>query len=114
MKELNDEEWITYPRFLVDVTDYLNNLNKELQGKDKLITDMYNNIKAFRFKFRLWEYQLKLNNFVHFPHLKSLDTILLSVFKNIPSQIFCSEENSTKDSGTSNLCNQKFCCLSYP
>jgi hypothetical protein len=59
----------------VDVTDHLNNLNKELQGKDKLITDMYNNIKAFRVKLRLWEKQLKLHNLAHFPHLKSLDTI---------------------------------------
>jgi hypothetical protein len=75
IEELNDEEWITNLGFLVDVTDHLNNLNIELQGKDKFITDMYNNIKAFRLKLRLWEYQLKLNNLVHFPHLKSLDTI---------------------------------------
>jgi hypothetical protein len=59
----------------VDVTGHLINLNKELQRKDKLITDMYNNIKTFGVKLRLWENQLKLHNFVHFPHLKSLDTI---------------------------------------
>jgi hypothetical protein len=59
----------------VDVTRHLNNLNKELRGKHKLITDVCNNIKAFRVKLRLWENQLKLHNLVHFPHLKSLDTI---------------------------------------
>jgi hypothetical protein len=39
--ELNDEECITNMAFLVYVTGHLNNLNKELQDKDKLITDMY-------------------------------------------------------------------------
>jgi hypothetical protein len=74
IEELNDEGWITDLAFLEDVTGHLNNLNKELQGKYNLITVMYNNIKAFRFKLRLWENQLKLHSIVHFPHLKSLDT----------------------------------------
>jgi hypothetical protein len=51
IEELNDEGWITDLAFLVDVTGHLNNLNKELQGKDKLITDMYNNIMAFKSSF---------------------------------------------------------------
>jgi hypothetical protein len=38
IEELNDEGWITELVFLVDVTGHLN-LNRELQGKDKLITD---------------------------------------------------------------------------
>jgi hypothetical protein len=50
IEELNDEGWITDLVFLVDVTGHLNYLNKELQGKDKLITDMYDNIKVFRVK----------------------------------------------------------------
>jgi hypothetical protein len=40
IEELNDEGWITDLAFLVDVTGHLNNLNKELQGKGKLITDI--------------------------------------------------------------------------
>jgi hypothetical protein len=60
IEELNDEGWITDLAFLVDVTGRLNNVNKELQGKDKLITDMYNDIKAFRVKRRLWENQLPI------------------------------------------------------
>jgi hypothetical protein len=39
--------------FLVDVTGHLNNLSKELQGKGKLIINMYDDIKAFKVKFRL-------------------------------------------------------------
>jgi hypothetical protein len=75
IEELNDGGWITDLAFLVDVTGHLNNFNKELHGKDKLITDMNNDIKAFRVKLRLWENQLKLNSLAHLPHLKSLDTV---------------------------------------
>jgi hypothetical protein len=59
----------------VDVTGHLNTLNKELQGKDKLITEMFDSIKAFKVKLRLWEKQLKVRDLVHFLHLKSLETI---------------------------------------
>jgi hypothetical protein len=50
IEELSDEGWITDLAFLVDVTGHMNKFNKELQGKDKLITDMCNNIMAFRVK----------------------------------------------------------------
>jgi hypothetical protein len=50
IEELNDEGWLTNLAFLVDVTCYLNNLNKELQGKDNLITNMYDNIKTSKVK----------------------------------------------------------------
>jgi hypothetical protein len=59
------------------VTGRMDNLNKELQGTNKLFTNKHNNIKAFRIKLRLWENQLKLHNYVHFPRLKSLGTIFL-------------------------------------
>jgi hypothetical protein len=36
----NDEGWISDLAFFVDVTGHLNTLNKELQGKDKLITEI--------------------------------------------------------------------------
>jgi hypothetical protein len=41
------------------VTGHLYDHNKELQGKDKVITDMSDDIKAFKVKFRLWQNQLK-------------------------------------------------------
>jgi hypothetical protein len=85
IEELNNEGWITNLAFLVDVTGHLKNLNRELQGKYKLITNMYDNIKAFKVKLRLWGSELKLYNLVQISRLKSLDTIFLSVFKNIPS-----------------------------
>jgi hypothetical protein len=50
IEELNDEGWITDLAFLVDVTGHLY-LNKELRGKDKLISNMFDNMKAFKAKF---------------------------------------------------------------
>jgi hypothetical protein len=59
IEELDDEEWISDVAFFfvcvcvcvdVDVTGHLNTLNKELQGKDKLIREMFNNVKAFKVK----------------------------------------------------------------
>jgi hypothetical protein len=50
----------------VDVTGHLNTLNKELQGKDKLITEMFASIKAFKVKLRLWEYKLKVHTLFTF------------------------------------------------
>ena len=71
-EELNDEGWIADLAFLVGVTGHLINLNKQLQRKDELITDIYDSIMAFEVKLRLWKDQLQLHNDVYFPHLKSL------------------------------------------
>jgi hypothetical protein len=73
IEELDSEGWISDLAFFVHVAGHLNTLNKELQGKDKLITEMFDSIKAFKVKLRLWENQLKLHNLV--PHLKSLEII---------------------------------------
>ncbi|XP_076061513.1 general transcription factor II-I repeat domain-containing protein 2-like [Oratosquilla oratoria] len=43
---------------LTDITAHLNALNMMLQGKDILVTDMYEHITAFKVKARLWEAQL--------------------------------------------------------
>jgi hypothetical protein len=66
IEELDDEGWMRDAASLVDVTDHLNTLNKELQGKDKLITEMFDSIKVFKVKLRLWENQLQVHNRVHF------------------------------------------------
>ncbi|KAM4021787.1 general transcription factor II-I repeat domain-containing protein 2A-like [Anomaloglossus baeobatrachus] len=45
--ELNDAEWKWHLAFLTDVTELLNSLNVQLQGKGKLICDMQSHVKAF-------------------------------------------------------------------
>jgi hypothetical protein len=52
-EELNDELCINDLVFLVDVTGHWNSPNKELQGKDNLITEMSDSIKAFKFRLQL-------------------------------------------------------------
>jgi hypothetical protein len=64
--EMNYEGWITKLGLLVDVTAHLNNHNKELWPKNKLIAELYDTIKAYKVNLRLWENQLKLNNLIHF------------------------------------------------
>ena len=53
--ELNDYMWIDNLAFLVDITGHLNIINKGLQGKNKLIYEMYTCINAFKIKLQLLE-----------------------------------------------------------
>ena len=68
---MNYEGWVTRLAFLVDVTARLNNRNKELWCRNKLIAEFYDSIKAYKVKLRLQENPVKLYNLVHFPQLKS-------------------------------------------
>lgn len=54
-EDLNDEEWVADLAFLLVGTGHLNNLNKQLQRKGGLITDIYDSIMAFEVKLRLWK-----------------------------------------------------------
>jgi hypothetical protein len=57
--------------FCVDITQYLNELNSNLQGTHHLTNEMFAEIKAFESKLRLWELQLLSNNMAHFPTLRT-------------------------------------------
>ena len=45
-----DPQWIVKLAFLVDITTHMNTLNLELQGKNKLVFDMFGQITAFEKK----------------------------------------------------------------
>jgi len=51
--ELSNEGWVLNLAFLTDITTLSNELNTKLQGKDKLLSDMYSNIKTFQVKLKL-------------------------------------------------------------
>ncbi len=55
--------------FLTDVSEMLNGLNLQLQGKGKLICDIYSHIKTFGVKLALLVGQVQKQDFTH---LKSL------------------------------------------
>ena len=67
--ELDDENWLTDLAFLVDLTAHLNELNMRLQGENQLINTMFQTITAFEMKLKLWQSQIKANNFMHFDTL---------------------------------------------
>ena len=72
MLELNSIEWMQDPAFMVDVTEYLNNLNKMLQGRSKVVMQYHDSICAFKLKLLLWETQLAGGDAAHFPCLKDV------------------------------------------
>lgn len=47
LHELSDPLWLADLASLVDVTEHLNTLNKNLQGKDQLIPQLHTHMKAF-------------------------------------------------------------------
>jgi hypothetical protein len=50
---LSDDKWILQFAFLVDITTYLNELNLKIQGKGKLLSDMFSDVEAFEMKLKL-------------------------------------------------------------
>uniref|UniRef100_A0AAR2IK74 SPIN-DOC-like zinc-finger domain-containing protein n=1 Tax=Pygocentrus nattereri TaxID=42514 RepID=A0AAR2IK74_PYGNA len=64
---LRDEKWKCELAFLADITAHLNALNLQLQGCDRMITDMYDAVKVFQVKLLLWEKQMHQSNLPHFP-----------------------------------------------
>ncbi|XP_077137137.1 general transcription factor II-I repeat domain-containing protein 2-like [Ranitomeya variabilis] len=70
--ELSDAEWKWHLAFLTDVTELLNSLNVQLQGKGKLVCDMHSHVKAFEVKLGLLINQVKEENFCHLPLTQNL------------------------------------------
>ncbi|KAL0163337.1 hypothetical protein M9458_042733, partial [Cirrhinus mrigala] len=64
---IRDEKWLHELAFLCDITKHLTALNLQLQGRNRVITDMYDAVKAFQAKLRLWEIQMQQGNLCHFP-----------------------------------------------
>ena len=64
--ELSDGKWVWQLAFLADVTQHLNDLNLRLQGKAKLVNEMFYDVKSFDAKLSLFEKQLSTGNLAHF------------------------------------------------
>ena len=65
-----DNNWLFDLEFLVNVDDLLNHLNIELQGKNKLFSNLINLINAFKMKLKLFISQLENEDVSQFPYIK--------------------------------------------
>ena len=63
---LRDEKQKCELAFLTDITTHVNVLYRQLQGRDRMITDMYDAMKAFQEKLLLWETQMPQCNLPQF------------------------------------------------
>lgn len=70
--ELSDTKWLCDLALLVDLNTCLSDLNLKLQGYGKLISTLFDNVKAFQRKLELLQGQLKQGDLTHFPACKSL------------------------------------------
>lgn len=57
--ELRDKEFLCEVAFLCDIAGHLNELNLLLQGRGRVISDMYSTVRAFKNKLSLWETQMR-------------------------------------------------------
>ncbi|KAF7641054.1 hypothetical protein LDENG_00297180, partial [Lucifuga dentata] len=68
-KQLNDDQWLLDLAFLTDLTNMLNELNLELQGKDKTVVNMMSSVNAFKRKMQ--HLSSKLHDLGNFQNLAS-------------------------------------------
>ncbi|XP_065672071.1 general transcription factor II-I repeat domain-containing protein 2A-like [Hydra vulgaris] len=71
--DIKNSKFLQDLTFLVGITKHLNDLNIILQGKNKLVTTMFDNIRAFQTKLLLWKRQIEQENLVHFESMKLQD-----------------------------------------
>ena len=57
---------------MVDITTSINKLNTRLQQKAQYASEMYEHIKGFMNKLRLWHAHIQNVNLSHFPTLKEM------------------------------------------
>ncbi|XP_068601877.1 general transcription factor II-I repeat domain-containing protein 2B-like [Brachionichthys hirsutus] len=65
---LNDAQWLDLA-FLTDLTNMLNDLNLELQGKDKTVINMISSVNAFKLKMKHHSSKLQRHDLANFQNL---------------------------------------------
>ncbi|RXM29154.1 Glycine receptor subunit alpha-3 [Acipenser ruthenus] len=60
-----DIEWVRYLAFMTDVSKHLNDLNAQLQGKDKCVSNLVALINAFDCKLDLYAWKLSQQDLTH-------------------------------------------------
>lgn len=80
--ELKDTEWLTDLAFFVDVTGHLNSLNTNLQGKGRVVSELFNSVNCFTAKLRLFLSHMDKHQCPHFPNLAKLPESKFSRFSH--------------------------------
>ena len=70
-EEFQDCQWLNDLAFLVDITQHLNLLNKQLQGKEQLISKLWQYVSSFKTKLAMFREQLEMGCFIHFATLST-------------------------------------------
>lgn len=70
--EIKKPSWRLQLAFLTDMMSMMNDLNLELQGRDKLIVDLYNKLKSFTDVLKTVISQFSRKNFIKFDELSRL------------------------------------------
>ena len=68
---------------MVDLTSHLDNLNLQLQGKLRLIHEMWSYVHAFETALRLCEIQLRNANYAHFAELQENKPMSTALFVSV-------------------------------
>uniref|UniRef100_A0A3Q2Y307 HAT C-terminal dimerisation domain-containing protein n=1 Tax=Hippocampus comes TaxID=109280 RepID=A0A3Q2Y307_HIPCM len=97
LHELSDPLWLADLAFLVDLTHHLNTLNKNLKGKEQLVSHLYAHMKAFCVKLRLFETQLRSYNAAHFPALSEIKSAFPKADLSAQKEKYCVYDYISRD-----------------
>ncbi|XP_063322782.1 general transcription factor II-I repeat domain-containing protein 2-like [Pelmatolapia mariae] len=89
--ELRDETFMCEMAFLCDITSHLNVMILQLQGRGRVISDLYSTVKAFKTKLSLWQTQMQKENLSHFPSCQTMKEKLSTAL--FPSAQFADKLN---------------------
>ncbi|XP_068121767.1 general transcription factor II-I repeat domain-containing protein 2A-like [Hyperolius riggenbachi] len=70
-QQLSDNQWLLDLAFLTDLTNMLNDLNLELQGKEKNVINMISSVNAFKRKLQHLSSKLQRHELNNFKNLNS-------------------------------------------
>ena len=69
--QLEDNTWLLDLAFLTDLTGGLNDLNLELQGKNKCVINMISSVNGFKSRIEMWARRLRRSDLRNFPHMQA-------------------------------------------
>ena len=70
-ERFSDNEWIAKLLFLADFFSHLNQLNTSMQGKNKILLDVSEDIITFKAKMELWMHRMEQGKTALFPALNA-------------------------------------------